>query len=238
MDERAPALTPQRFHALERLQMIGRLLVDGGAVSPRRRDLERARVAPGDEQAVDPLARAAPGQRLGVVAGRDGDDAALLLIGRERRQLREDPARLERPGLLEQLRLEESAPAEGRAERLRREERRAVEAAANDRGRGVYIRLYSGPSPPSGGVSRPPFAEMAPHWMQFEAVTSTPTTFPAGLASPETSYTWAGQRCSHVSATSRRTLRSTRMWLGASSRVLFPERKTLESLLKKSFPSG
>src|SRR4051794_23618458 len=28
-----------------------------------------------------------------------------------------------------------------------------------------YVSLYSGPDPPSGGVSRPPFAVMAPHWM-------------------------------------------------------------------------
>src|SRR5687767_7412845 len=132
MDERAPALAPQSFDALERLQMIGGLLVDDGAVAPRCRDLERARIAPGDEQTVDPFARASPRQRLGVVAGRDGDNAALLLLGRERRQLREDSARLERPGLLEQLRLQECASAESRAERLRRKERRAVEAAADD----------------------------------------------------------------------------------------------------------
>ena len=136
----------------------------------------------------------------------------------------EDAARLEAPGLLEQLGLEERAAAERAAQRLRREQRRPVEAAGDD-GRGrLYICVYSGPSPPSGGVSRPPFAEMAPHWTQLEAVTSTSTTFPAGLASPATSYTCAGHMCAHASATSRRTFVSTRMWLGASSRVLFPER--------------
>ena len=60
--------------------------------------------------------------------------------------------------------------------------------AARDRGRSrSYIRLYSGPSPPSGGVSRPPLAVIAPHWTQLDAVTSTSTTLPAGLASPATS---------------------------------------------------
>ena len=99
-----------------------------------------------------------------------------------------------------------------------------MQTPGDDRRGCVYIWVYSGPSPPSGGVSRPPFAEMAPHWTQFEAVTSTSTTFPAGLASPATSYTCAGHMCTQASASSRRTFVSTRMWLGASSRVLFPER--------------
>ncbi len=35
--------------------------------------------------------------------------------------------------------------------------------------------MYSGPEPPSGGVSRPPFAVIAPHWTQFDGVISTVT---------------------------------------------------------------
>ena len=31
-----------------------------------------------------------------------------------------------------------------------------------------------GRTPPSGGVSRPPLAVIAPHWTQFDGVTSTP----------------------------------------------------------------
>ena len=27
----------------------------------------------------------------------------------------------------------------------------------------IYVSVYSGPAPPSGGVSRPPFAVIAPH---------------------------------------------------------------------------
>ncbi len=38
---------------------------------------------------------------------------------------------------------------------------------------GLYVRVYSGPAPPSGGVSRPPFAVIAPHCTQFDGVTST-----------------------------------------------------------------
>jgi hypothetical protein len=30
-----------------------------------------------------------------------------------------------------------------------------------------YKFWYSGPSPPSGVVNRPPFAVIAPHWTQF-----------------------------------------------------------------------
>src|SRR5262245_1066850 len=66
--------------------------------------------------------------------------------------------------------------------------------------------LYSGPDPPSGGVSRPPFAVIAPHWTQFDGVTCT--------ASPVHSYTCAGHMCSHMRPTSAGTLAWTRMWLG------------------------
>jgi hypothetical protein len=39
-----------------------------------------------------------------------------------------------------------------------------------------YVSWYSGPSPPSGSVSRPPLAVIAPHWTQLEAVTWTSTS--------------------------------------------------------------
>jgi hypothetical protein len=47
-------------------------------------------------------------------------------------------------------------------------ERTTVEPARRFHG---YVFLYSGPEPPSGGVSRPPFAVIAPHWTQFDGVT-------------------------------------------------------------------
>ena len=34
----------------------------------------------------------------------------------------------------------------------------------------AQVSVYSGPEPPSGGVRRPPFAEIAPHWTQFDGV--------------------------------------------------------------------
>src|SRR5438045_2608958 len=49
--------------------------------------------------------------------------------------------------------------------------------------RSNQVSVYSGPEPPSGGVSRPPFALIAPHWTQFDGVTST-ATVPSPSASP------------------------------------------------------
>ena len=47
-----------------------------------------------------------------------------------------------------------------------------------------YVKVYSGPEPPSGGVSRPPFAVIAPHWTQLDGVTSTSTSpFPTSRPS-------------------------------------------------------
>src|SRR5207247_4733008 len=69
----------------------------------------------------------------------------------------------------------------------------------------IYVTVYSGPLPPSGGVSRPPFAVIAPHCTQFDGVTST-STFPA--SSRPTSYTCAGHILAHIVPTSRGTRRS------------------------------
>jgi hypothetical protein len=41
--------------------------------------------------------------------------------------------------------------------------------------RKAQVSWYRGPSPPSGSVSRPPLAVIAPHWTQLEAVTWTST---------------------------------------------------------------
>ena len=122
-----------------------------------------------------------------MVAGRGRDDASGLLLGRESGELRQDATRLEGARLLEELGLEEGTSAEMGTQCLGGEKRRPVELARDDTGRGFYINVYSGPSPPSGGVKRPPFAVMAPHWTQFDGVTPTSTTFPPGLAGAPTS---------------------------------------------------
>ena len=41
--------------------------------------------------------------------------------------------------------------------------------------RSPYVRVYSGPLPPSGGVRRPPLAVIAPHCTQLEGLTRTVT---------------------------------------------------------------
>ena len=45
-----------------------------------------------------------------------------------------------------------------------------------------HVSVYSGPEP-SGGVRRPPLAVIAPHWTQFDGVTST-TTLPSPSSAP------------------------------------------------------
>ncbi len=77
---------------------------------------------------------------------------------------------------------------------------------------------------------------IAPHCTQFDGFTSTSTV--SAPSAPPTSYTCAGHMRTHSSARSRGTSRWMRMWFGWSSRVLFPDRKTEESLSKVSFPSG
>ena len=101
---------------------------------------------------------------------------------------------------------------------------------------GAYVSVYSGPLPPSGGVRRPPLAVIAPHCTQFDGATLT-VTVPSPPSLP-ISYTCAGHRSTHISRDVARDLRSMRMWFGWSSRVLFPDAKTDESLSKVSFPSA
>src|SRR5205085_91532 len=108
-------------------------------------------------------------------------------------------------------------------------DRRGVVERQERLARGGHDSLYSGPEPPSGGVSRPPFAVMAPHWTQFDAVTCT--------APSVHSYTCAGHIRSHMRPSSSGTRAWTRIWLGWSSRVLFPDAKTDDSLSNVSFPS-
>ena len=92
-----------------------RLEVDLRPVGARRLDLLRARALPHDEQRVDALERGAVGERLCVVSRRDADHAVPLLGLRERGELRQDAARLERARALEELGLQ----VDGRADLAR-----------------------------------------------------------------------------------------------------------------------
>ena len=75
------------------------------------RHLRGARARVHDDEAVDPFRGRAPGERLRVVAGRDPDHAARLLLRAQRGELVEDAARLERAGPLEELGLQPDARA-------------------------------------------------------------------------------------------------------------------------------
>ena len=106
MHEHPPGLLQQRVQPVERGARIPGLQVDGGAVGAGRPLLLLARSLPHDDERVDTLEPRRVRERLGVVTSRDADHAARLLVRRQGRQLVEDPARLERPGPLQQLRFQ------------------------------------------------------------------------------------------------------------------------------------
>ena len=66
----------------------------------------------------------------------------------------------------------------------------------------TQVSVYSGPEPPSGGVSRPPFAVIAPHWTQFDGDTLTSTSRPRPARprrpAPGTCAPTAGQLARHA----------------------------------------
>ena len=105
------------------------LLVDRGAVAARRRDLQRVGALPHHDQRVDAFLARRPGDGLRVVARRDRDHAALLLLVRQLREPVERAAHLERARPLEELRLEADVGVQLLRERARAEQRRAVHAA-------------------------------------------------------------------------------------------------------------
>ena len=83
-----PVSREQDVEPVERLRRVERLLVDGGAVAARRRDLRLARLPPHDDERVEARLARRPGECLRVVAGGDRDDAARLLrVGQLRERL-------------------------------------------------------------------------------------------------------------------------------------------------------
>jgi REP element-mobilizing transposase RayT len=52
-----------------------------------------------------------------------------------------------------------------------------------ERRENAQVSVYSGPEPPSGGVRRPPFAVIAPHWTQFDGL-SWSSTRPSSPTAP------------------------------------------------------
>ena len=117
---------------------------------------------------------------------------------RKRGEVGEHAARLERAGRWKSSALRKTrAPASSlsvaererrravaadrRSPRARPRRRRASSTTGDCKRVRSYVSVYSGPEPPSGGVSRPPLAVIAPHWTQFDGVTSTCDLAVAGV---------------------------------------------------------
>ena len=159
MDERAAGLSLGELGgARERLGRVGRLLVDRRRRSPATAATLSA-LAPCHmhDERVDPFERRAVRDApAACVPGRDGDHAALALLGRQRRELREDSARLERAGALEELGLQEDVRAGLPRERRRAEHRRAVERGRRSTRRGERARsvdVLAGTSDSDAGLT-------------------------------------------------------------------------------------
>ena len=130
-DEREPALARQPL--ADRFAILAVAIVedDLAAVPFRRAALHRRRVGRHDDDARDVEQLAGERDRLRVVAGRKGDDAAAALVGREARQRVVGAAELEGAGALQVLALEEQLGAGPRVDRARGGDRRAVGDAGN-----------------------------------------------------------------------------------------------------------
>ena len=115
--------------------------------------------------------------------------------------------------------------------------RERVPSPWHGRRRDPQVSVYSGPEPPSGGVRRPPFAVIAPHWTQFEGLSLTlDEAVVAAGARPRRPAPGTSAPTARRAPPARFV--ATRMWFGWSSRVRLPERNTDESLSNVSVPSG
>ena len=100
----------------------------------------------------------------------------------------------------------------------------------------AQVCQYSGPEPPSGGVRRPPLAEMAPHCTQFDGAISTVDEAVVARGADGVDLRRAQVR-PQLGDVGRHALADEQMWFGWSSRVLLPEANTDDSLSKVSLPS-
>ena len=114
---------------------------------------------------------------------------------------------------------------------VRRDSRKSTRRAS----RGLHRRAL-GPRPPSGGVSRPPLAVIAPHCTQLDGATARAPGHRPSRA-PRRLVDRGRHMFTHVSARSRGTRCWMRMWFGWSSRVRFPERKT-DDLVERQHAVG
>jgi hypothetical protein len=130
MDEGHPALVPD-FGELDEDRVAVVVKDDLGGVAAHGVHLRARRVRRHHDDTGRTDQPRRPRHRLRVVSRRDGDDAACSLGRGQRQDLVERPARFEGPGLLEALALQKGVHAHAPAESRRRQERRAVNCAAD-----------------------------------------------------------------------------------------------------------
>ena len=151
--ERETALVPNALQCPERVADVIALEDDLGAVPSARLDFRGVRVGRHHDGHRDAGLRAGPGVGLPGVAGGHRDRAAPPLVGIERRDPVRHPARLERAGLLEMLRLDvetivgepwpaggDDLPRGGHA----RQDRRAMNAPGDPLSRSKDVRKGDG----------------------------------------------------------------------------------------------
>ena len=113
--------------------------VDDRALPARGLDLGHRRVGGDEDLAADAARCGGRGERLGVVAGRRGDDAARAALLPERGELGGHAADLERAGALQVLGLQHDRPARALGERAGREDRRAARDGLHRRACGLDV---------------------------------------------------------------------------------------------------
>ena len=118
MDERRALRLDERECSRERLLEVGALKLGLRAVVLRRLDLRHRRVLRHEDRRLDAGLARGPGDRLAVIAGAGRDDAGAALAPRERRDLVDGAADLERAGALQVLGLERDVAPDELRERL------------------------------------------------------------------------------------------------------------------------
>ena len=132
----------------------------------RRRSRRRHR---GDHPAVDPRVRRFPRIHPDDVCADEPRAEEIL----------DDPAARQRePALREPEERVDRDQEDGRGRRIGGDSRSHDRRIIGEKTRKAFVNqvtVYSGPEPPSGGVSRPPLAVIAPHWTQFDGASCTVT---------------------------------------------------------------
>ena len=151
MAEDQALLVTDALHGVERGADVVAFEDDPGTVSGRCGGLRRIRG--GWHHDRDGNAERGSGKRvpLGCISGRDRDDPATPLVGRQLSHPRGHPPRLERTGLLEMLCLQvepiprqpcSSRRSHDSSRRLRRQDRRPMDTLRHDRPHGLNVGKF------------------------------------------------------------------------------------------------